>query len=39
MIRLNGGQMRKKLSRLIQEHQDEERRKKRKQVMKNGKVS
>lgn len=39
MIRLNGGQMRKKLVSLIREHQEEERRKRRKQVMKNGRVS
>jgi len=39
MIRLNGGHMRKKLNRLIQEHREEERRKRKKRVRKNGRVS
>jgi len=39
MVRLNGGHMRVKLTRLLQEHREEERRKREKQVKKNGKVS
>lgn len=39
MIRLNGENMRGRLTKLLQEHQKGNGRKKRKQVKKNGKVS
>lgn len=39
MVRLNGGHMRVKLTKLLQEHREGERRKREKQVKKNGKAS